>query len=258
MLRARVIPCLLVRDRQLVKGLKFSKHRYVGDPINAVRIFSERPIDELMLVDIGVTRSGTGPDFSHIEQIVSECFVPITYGGGVSRVEQVKQLIRCGVEKVSVNTAALADLDLLRKIADEVGSQALVVTIDVKRTLLNAARVWSFMGRPVALTDPVKYALALEHAGCGEIVVSAVDRDGTMSGYDVPLIRSIASAVRVPVVALGGAGSLDDLQTVVVQGNASAAAAGAMFVFQGRHRAVLINFPTESELDGIFSEGRRS
>lgn len=252
-MRARLIPCLLLRDRQLVKGKRFGKHSYVGDPINAVRIFNERDIDELMLLDIGASLARKEPDFAHIEEIVSECFVPICYGGGVSSVDHVRRLIRLGVEKIALNSAVLGDLTLVRAIAEEAGSQAVVVVMDVKRLLLRGTRVWSFAGRRVAMSDPVIYAQELERAGCGEIVVSSVDRDGMMSGYDVTLIRRVTDAVRVPVVALGGGGSLKDVRDVVLEGKASAAAAGAMFVFQGPHRAVLINFPPAAAIDDALS-----
>lgn len=251
---ARVIPCLLLRDRQLVKGQKFTKHRYLGDPINAVRIFNERDIDELMLLDIGCSKKGTGPDFEHIEEIVSECFVPISYGGGISSLEHARRLIRIGVEKVSLNSAVLGNLDLVRQIADDLGSQAVIVTMDVKRTLFNSRRVWSYSGRPVPVADPVEYARLVEGAGCGEIVVNSVDRDGTMAGYDIPLVRSVADVVEVPVVGLGGAGGLDDIRSVVHEGGASAAAAGSLFVFQGPHRAVLINFPTAAAIKSALAK----
>jgi cyclase len=254
MMRARIIPCLLLRDRQLVKGERFGKYRYIGDPINAVRIFNERDIDELMLIDIGATPQRREPDFAHIEEIVSECFVPICYGGGVSSVEHARRLIRLGVEKIALNSAVLSDLPLVRAIADEVGSQAVVVVMDVRRPFMRGRRVWSFARKPVSIADPVEYAKEAERAGCGEIVVSAVDRDGMMSGYDIDLVRSVADAVRVPVIALGGGGSLADVRAVVHDGRASAAAAGSMFVFQGRHRAVLINFPTAAAIDDALKE----
>jgi cyclase len=255
MTAARIIPCLLLRDRKLVKGQKFAAHRYVGDPINAVRIFNDRDIDELMLVDIARTKQGKPPDFEHIEEIVSECFVPLSYGGGIKSVEDARRLIRIGVEKILLNSSVIGNLGLVRAIADEIGSQAVIVNIDVKRNLLGKPRVWSHCGRKVAIRDPVAYASAAEKAGCGEIVVSSVDRDGTMSGYDVVLVRQVADSVSVPVVALGGASSLADIGEVVLKGGASAAAAGALFVFQGKHRAVLINFPTSEAIDAALGTG---
>lgn len=251
MLRARVMPCLLLRRGQLVKGVKFADHRYVGDPINAVRIFNDRPIDELTLFDIGATRAGAGPDFDRLADIVSECFVPICYGGGVSTVEQARRLLRIGVEKVCLNSAALDDPSIVARVADAIGSQSVVVSIDVRRDFLRRGRVWSHAGRKPPTADPVVYARQLQAAGAGELVVGAVDRDGTMSGFDLELTSAVAGAVDIPVIAMGGAGSAADLRAAIHGGGASAAAAGAMFVFQGRHRAVLINFPTQEELDAI-------
>ncbi|QQS11139.1 MAG: imidazole glycerol phosphate synthase subunit HisF [Rhodospirillales bacterium] len=251
MLRARVLPCLLLRRGQLVKGVKFADHRYIGDPINAVRIFNDRPIDELALFDIEATRSGAGPDFDRLTDIVSECFVPICYGGGVSTVEQARRLLRIGVEKVCLNSAALDDPSTVGRIADAIGSQSVVVSIDVRRDFLRRGRVWSHAGRKPRTIDPATFAREMQAAGAGELVVGAVDRDGTMSGVDLELTAAVAGAVDIPVIAMGGAGGPADLRAAIREGGASAVAAGAMFVFQGRHRAVLINFPTQDELDAI-------
>lgn len=242
MIWRRIVPCLLWRGAGLVKTVKYDKPKYIGDPINAVRIFSDKEADELILVDIDASRKGHGPRLREIEEIVSEAFMPLCYGGGVTSADQARQLVRIGVEKVAVNSAALTRPELISEIASQIGSSSTVGVIDVRRSLLGRAVVWSHTGGRVGVQDPVAYAELLQRNGAGEILVSAVDRDGTMKGYDLDLVARVSRAVDVPVVALGGAGSVDDLATVLASG-AAAAAAGSLFVFHGPHKAVLISFP---------------
>jgi imidazole glycerol-phosphate synthase subunit HisF len=245
MYRARVIPCLLLRGQGLVKTRKFKDAVYIGDPVNAVRIFSEKEADELVLLDIDASREGREPNYELIAEVAGECFMPVAYGGGIRTLEQVRRLTRCGIEKVVINSAATESTEVITRAAEVFGSQAVVGGVDVRKSLLGGYRV-------VAKSASVETNLALdEHvrrlvaAGAGEILLNSVDRDGTMSGYDLNLIRSVAGRVDVPVVACGGAGSVEHLREAVRDAGASAVAAGSLFVFQGKRRAVLISYPQD-------------
>ena len=253
MIRPRVIPCLLLRNRGLVKTVRFRDASYVGDPVNTVRIFNEKEVDELMLLDITATPGSKAPQLDVIEEVASECFMPLAYGGGIRTVEQVQQIMRLGVEKVVINTAAHEDPQLLRRAADRVGSQAVIASIDVGKTWLGKWVVYSACGTKKTGEDPVARAREVAALGAGEILLTSITQDGTMDGYDVELIRAVTQAVSVPVIASGGAGTLAHIQSAIRQGGASAAAAGSMVVYQGKNRAVLINFPTRSELKSILS-----
>jgi cyclase len=245
---ARVIPCLLLKGRGLYKTVKFRDPRYVGDPTNAVKIFNEKGVDELVLLDIAASVSNRGPDFDLIREIASEAFIPLCYGGGVRSVEQFAALFRLGVEKVAVNTGLVEVPDLVFEASRRFGGQSVIASIDVRRTLLGRHRVCIRSGTRATELDPVTMARQAEAAGAGEIILNAIDRDGTMQGMDIALIRAVADAVSVPVVAIGGAGNLDHIAEAIGEGGASAVAAGSMFVFTGRHRAVLITYPSEDEL----------
>ncbi len=252
MLRTRVIPCLLLRNGGLVKTVKFDNPTYVGDPINAVKIFNEKEVDELVFLDISATVEGRGPNFDLVRDIATEAFMPFGYGGGVTTLEQVRQLIASGAEKVVINTGAVERPSLVSEAAENIGSQSVVVAIDVSKSLFGRYEVVTHSATRKTGKDPVEWACEMEKAGAGEIVVNSVDRDGRMNGYDVALVRKITDAVRVPVVACGGAGKLQDLREAVVEGGASAVAAGSLFVFHGKHRAVLITYPKYSELEALF------
>ncbi|WP_369722514.1 AglZ/HisF2 family acetamidino modification protein [Bradyrhizobium sp. LLZ17] len=253
MLKTRVIPALLLRGAGLVKTTAFKSPVYVGDPINAIRIFNEKEVDELVLLDIAASRTGRGPAFSTIESIASECFMPVAYGGGISSVEQVRRILGLGVEKVVINAAALADPQIVRATADEFGSQAIVVSIDVKRKLLGRYEVYGDSGTRSTGHEPAAYARMMADLGAGEILLTAIDRDGTMKGYDIELVSKVASAVSIPVIASGGAGTIADFGVASKHGGAAAVAAGAMFVFHGPHRAVLITYPSHAELSAVLS-----
>jgi len=246
MYRARVIPCLLLRGHGLVKTRKFKDATYVGDPVNAVRIFSEKEVDEIIVLDIDATREGRPPNYELIAEIAGECFMPMAYGGGISQLSQVRQLIRSGVEKVVINSAAAESTGVITESADTFGSQAVVAAVDVRRTLLGGYKVVTKSGTNETKLKLEEYLQRLQAAGAGEIFINSVDRDGTMTGYDLELLRIASRTVKVPVVACGGAGSVEHLQQAIKEGGASAVAAGSMFVFHGRHRAVLINYPDES------------
>jgi cyclase len=238
----RVIPVLLLSDGGLVKTVRFRDPRYVGDPINAVRIFNDKQTDELVILDIDATRERRPPDFESLERIASEAFMPVGYGGGVTDLATATRLIQVGVEKVIVNSAAWEDPPSIRQIADRLGSSTLVISIDAERVPSG----WEVVTRSASKRtgiDVRAHAEAAQAIGAGELIINSVDRDGTMEGYDLNLIRAVAGAVDVPVVACGGAGSLAHLSQAVEAG-ASAAAAGSLFVFHGRHRAVLITYPS--------------
>jgi cyclase len=248
--KTRVIPVLLLRGKGLVKTVKFKVPKYIGDPINSVRIFNEKEVDELVFLDITATPGGRGPDFDLLADIASEAFMPMAYGGGVSTLEQVKRIFALGFEKVVINTAAYTAPQLIQDAVGIYGSQSIVGCIDVHRTLLGRYELGSHGGRTRQSVGLKQHVQALEKLGVGEIIVNSVDRDGTESGYDLKLIREVSSSVNVPVVACGGASGLDDFVAAVREGGASAVAAGSLFVFVGPHRAVLINYPARAALAG--------
>jgi imidazole glycerol-phosphate synthase subunit HisF len=252
MLKHRVIPCLLLRDGGLVKTLRFAKPKYVGDPINAIRIFNEKEVDELMVLDIGATRTGREPQFALIEQFAGECFMPLCYGGGIRSVEHARQLFALGVEKVCLQSAALEDPTLVRRISDRFGSQSVLVCIDIKRNWLGRPKVYAAARQDMLDRPWLACVQEMVAAGAGEIVLSAVERDGVMQGMDLELIRAASAAVSVPLVAVGGVGSLAHIKEAVTCG-ASAVAAGAFFVFHGPHRAVLITYPQYDHLQQLLS-----
>lgn len=247
MLRPRVIPCLLLTGGGLVKTVRFAAPGYVGDPINAVRIFNEKEVDELVLLDIEASRQSRGPDFARIEDIVNEAFMPIAYGGGVATLAQAQQLVRLGVEKVVVNKTALGGYGLLREMADQLGSQAVVMAVDVKRDWLGRYRVYDATSGATNNLDLIAHVQAAVGNGAGEIFLNDVTRDGVGQGYDLELLRKVSSAVSVPVIACGGAGTLAHLREAIGAG-VSAVAAGSMFVYLGKHRAVMINYPQPAVL----------
>ncbi|MDZ4017817.1 AglZ/HisF2 family acetamidino modification protein [Pseudomonas sichuanensis] len=251
MLKHRVIPALLLRDGGLVKTQKFGKHKYIGDPVNAIRIFNEKEVDELMVLDIDASRQRREPDYALIESVASECFMPLGYGGGISTVEQARQIFSSGVEKVVLQTFALENPKLVSDIAERFGSQSVVVSIDVKRDWLGRYRLWSASSRTLLKKDWLATLKGMVEAGAGEVLLNSVDCDGMQQGFDVRLIQTAAQAVDVPLVALGGASSLSDF-VKAIQAGASAVAAGSLFVLQGPHRAVLISYPNYSELESLF------
>lgn len=253
MLSHRVIPCLLLSERRggLVKTTKFRKPQYVGDPINAVKIFNAKEVDELIVVDIDATQEGRGPNFALIEELAAECFMPLCYGGGIRNAEDARTLFTLGVEKVSLQSAALRDPAIVRAIADTAGEQAVVVSLDIRRDWRGRAVVHSASGAPTVRGDWQQTLRTMVEAGAGEILLNAVDRDGVMKGVDVELIREASAIADVPLIAIGGVGSLTDIKAATDAG-ASAVAAGAYFVFQGPHRAVLITYPQYDILQNLW------
>ncbi len=249
MLRSRIIPCLLIHDGGLNKTEKFKPGKYVGDPLNAVKIFNEKQVDELILVDIDATVKGRTPDFERLRSIAIESRMPLCFGGGVATAEQAARIISLGFEKVSVSAAALERPELIREMASAIGSQSVVVTIDVKKGgLFSGDTIFTHNGtrkHKIGLTDWIEQATAL---GAGEIVINAIDRDGTMSGYDLDLARRARAATELPMTFLGGAGSIADMEALINAVGVCGAAAGSLFVFKGTFKAVLINYERPSQL----------
>ncbi|MEM7102343.1 MAG: AglZ/HisF2 family acetamidino modification protein [Bacteroidota bacterium] len=248
MRRIRVIPVLLIQNGGLVKSIKFKKHKYVGDPINAVKIFNDKEVDEIAILDISASKEKRAPNIEKIKEFAAEAFMPMAYGGGITTLDQIKRILFEGVEKVVLNTSALKSPDLITQGAGQFGSQSIVVSIDVKKTLFGKYKVMGNCGMKSTGLDPVQFAQKMEKAGAGEIFLTSVDRDGTYDGYDIDLIQQVADSVNIPVIACGGAAKVPDFYTAVSKGKASAVAAGSLFVFQGPHRAVLINYPPQEQL----------
>lgn len=251
MLMKRIIPCLLLKKLGLVKTVKFKNPKYVGDPINAVKIFNEKEVDELIILDITATVENTRPQFELLSRITKEAFIPFAYGGGVRSLGDLEKLFSLGVEKVSINSYSVENPEFIKRASDYVGSQSIIVSIDVKKNLFGKYEVYTHGGKRPANLEPVKFAMQMEKMGAGEILINSINRDGTMVGYDIELIKSVANAVSVPVIACGGAGRIEDFSKVVTECNVSAMAAGSIFVFHGKHRAVLINYPTQEELEEV-------
>lgn len=252
MLKHRVIPCLLLRNGGLVKTLKFADAKYVGDPINAIRIFNDKEVDELMVLDITASKEKKEPNYALIEQFASECFMPLSYGGGIKTMEQAQRLFNSGIEKICLQTAVLDDLSLVKNLSDKWGSSSILVSVDVKKNWMGQPKLYSAATGKTLDKKWTDFMLDAVKAGAGEIVLNAVDKDGTMKGMDTEMIKEAAKILSVPLVAVGGAGSLADIKAAVDAG-ANAVSAGAFFVFQGPHRAVLITYPKYNELVQLLS-----
>jgi len=253
MLRKRVIPSLLLQNGGLVKGERFKNHKYVGDPINAVRIFNEKEVDELAFFDISVTEASGQPNYEMIEDIASEAFMPFSYGGGVSSLDHADNLFRLGVEKVILNTSAFYDPGLVQRIAEKYGSQSVVVAIDVKKKVIGGYEVMVRNGTQKTKRDPVDYAKEMESLGAGEIILTSIDLEGTAKGIDIRLGQSVVDSVDIPVVLQGGLGGTEQIVDALNQTNASGVAAGRMCVFHGKHKAVLITYPEYEKLQMLLS-----
>lgn len=246
--RPRLIPCLSIKDRGLVKTTKFSKPRYLGDPINAVKIFNGKGVDELCLLDITATCENRDPDFEYLKDLASEAFMPLSYGGGITKLEQIEKLFFIGYEKVVINTSFIENPQLIRDAAGVAGNQSIVVSIDVKNELFGKRHCYINDGKTKVKEDPVTLAKKAEELGAGEILLNSITFDGTMLGYDIDLVREVVDAVSIPVIACGGAKDIYDLKKILENGKAHAAAAGSLFVFYGAQKAVLITAPDEKEL----------
>lgn len=250
MLRPRIIPCLLVHEEGLVKTVAFKNPKYVGDPINAVKIFNEKESDELIVLDIDATVNGSEPDYKLISDLAAECRMPLCYGGGIRSVAQAKRIISLGVEKIAISAAAIENPELITQIAEEIGSQSVVVVLDVKKRVLSKDYdVFIHNGKKNTKRNAIEMAQKAESLGAGEVVINSIEHDGQMKGYDLALARKIRASVRLPVTFLGGAGSLDDVEELVRTCGVIGASAGSLFVFKGAYKAVLINYPTIVQRD---------
>jgi cyclase len=251
MLRPRITPCLLVHKNGLVKTRQFTDPKYVGDPLNAVRIFNEKEVDEIVVLDIDATAERREPDYGLIANLAAECRMPLCYGGGVRTPEQVERIIGLGVEKVAISAAAVETPDVVRAAAKVVGNQSVAVVMDVRRNRSGACELFTHNGRTATGQNPIDFARRMVDLGAGEIVVNSIDRDGMMQGYDLELARAVRTAVGCPMTVLGGAGSLKHIQDLIREVGILGAAAGSLFVFKGVYRAVLISYPRCEERDAL-------
>jgi imidazole glycerol-phosphate synthase subunit HisF len=248
----RIIPCLLLRNNGLVKTVKFKESTYIGDPINTVKIFNEKEVDEIFFLDIDATKTNKEPPYELIRNIASECFMPFAYGGGIQSIRQIEKIIKSGAEKIIINSQAFLQRNFIKEAVHQFGSSTIAVSIDVKKEFLKGNTVYIKGGSQSTGKTPVEYVKEIENYGAGEILINSIDRDGVMEGYDIELIKSVTQSIRIPVIACGGAGKLSDFRSAIEEGGASAAAAGSYFVFHGKRRAVLITYPSYSEISKLF------
>ena len=249
MLKKRVIPVLLLKNGGLVKGEKFKKHKYVGDPINAVRIFNEKEVDELAVFDISATVNGRGPNFKMIEHMAEECRMPFCYGGGITKVEEAQQVFSLGVEKIAISSSAMSNPQLIADLSEKVGAQSVVVVLDVKKKMFGGYDVCIHNGRKNIGKNPFELIKKFQELGAGEILINNIDEDGMMKGYDLSLIEKARNATTLPLTALGGAGTLNDIGELIENFGVIGAAAGSLFVYKGKLKGVLINYPNSREKD---------
>ena len=249
-LRPRVIPCLQFSGGELLKTRRFKDPMYLGDPINAVKLFNDLECDELVVVDIRATLESRQPDFALIEEFASEAFMPLTYGGGINSVEQIRRILSIGIEKVVIGAAA-ADGTLIAAAAAIFGSQSIVVSVDVRKTLFGRREVWIRSGTRSTGIEPRAYAAQMQSQGAGELFVQSIDLEGARTGYDLALMSEVSGAVKIPVIACGGAGSLEDIRLLMRSSGVAAAAAGTMFVLHGKHKAPLISYPRPNEIESL-------
>jgi cyclase len=248
---ARIIPCLLYKDYGLVKTVRFKNPVYIGDATNAIKIFNDKEVDELILLDIEASIKKRKPNIELIKKIASECFMPLCYGGGICSLQDIKDIVTVGVEKVSLNTVAVANPSFIRHAAAQFGSSTIVVTIDYKKNLWGKLIVTGSGGKLNSNHNPIAFAQLMEEMGAGEIILNSIERDGTMTGYDTEVLASITEKVDIPVIAMGGAGKFEDFVDAIKNAHVSAVAAGSIFVFQGTHKAVLINYPEKGKLENL-------
>jgi len=253
-INSRIIPCLLLDGKGLVKTYKFRSPTYIGDPCNAIKIFNEKEVDELILLDIQATNNKSNPSFEFISELAGECFMPFSYGGGITSLEDMNRIIYSGAEKIIINTQAIINPIIVQQSAEKFGSQSIVVSIDVKKDFLGRYKVYSHNQKKIHNLDPVSFSIQMQELGAGELMVNSVDKDGTMTGMDLDLIKMISTKVDVPVIASGGAGTLKHLKDAIDIGCASAVSAGSMFVFYGKNKAVLISYPSYNKVQKLFSD----
>ena len=251
MIGIRVIPCLLYKGTGLVKTVKFRDPVYIGDATNAIRIFNEKEVDELMLLDIEASVKKRRPNLDLVKRIASECFMPLCYGGGITTINDIRDVVSVGVEKVALNSIAVQRAEFVKEAAASFGSSTIVVVVDYKKNIWGKLVVTGMSGTSRSSYNPVDFALLMEEMGAGEVVVQSIDRDGMMNGYDLELLSKITEKLTIPVIALGGAGNIDHFKEAIDHAQVSAVAAGSVFVFQGKHKAVLINYPERTLLEKL-------
>jgi len=256
MLIPRIIPCLLLQGAGLVKTTKFRNEKYIGDPVNAIKIFNEKGADELIFLDITASIENRRPDFALIAQVAAECFMPVCYGGGIKEIDDAKKIFNCGIEKISLGSAALEKPGFIRELVRIFGSQSIVVCLDVKKNLLGNYEVSTRRASKKTGLEPLEAAKMMQDMGAGEFLINSVDRDGTMAGYDLGLIQRITKNISIPVIACGGAGNLKHILEVISEAGASSGAAGSLFVFHSKLRGVLINYPDREQIDGLFKRAQ--
>jgi len=252
MLQKRVIPCLLLHKGGLYKTEKFKNPTYIGDPINAIKIFNEKEVDELLFIDIDATLNNKEPNYKMIEDIASECFMPLCYGGGVKNIAQMQKIYALGVEKISLSSSAVLNPLLINEASSRFGNQSVIVTVDIKKDFWGKKKVFIHNGTKNTKLDPIEFILKIEKLGAGEIVINSVDNDGVMKGYDLELLKEIKSNTKVPIIALGGAGNLSHIQAAFEISHVDAVACGSMFVYHGPLKGVLINYPPYQTLTKLF------
>lgn len=253
MLRSRIIPCLLIHQNGLVKTTNFKNSRYVGDPINAVKIFNEKEVDEIMVIDIDASVEGRKPNFKLIQSIANQCRMPLCYGGGISSTSDAAQIINMGVEKIAISSAVISNIDLCKDIGGVIGLQSVVVVIDVKRRkIFNDYDVYTHNAKKKSKWKLDELIQALDELGVGEIVINSIDNDGLMKGYDVELAKRVRNLCSMPLTILGGAANYNDLKSIISEFGIIGAAAGSIFVFKGKYRAVLINYPNRKERSSLY------
>ena len=252
MLRPRIIPSLLIQDNGLVKTVNFKNGKYVGDPINAVRIFNEKEVDELAIFDIDATAKGLEPNYSLIERIANQSRMPLCYGGGVKTVEQAQKIFGLGIEKIALSSAVLHNPELITQIANRVGAQSVIVVLDVKKKLFGGYEVYTHNGKKSTGINPFDFAEKAQRLGAGEIIINSIDQDGVMKGFDMNLIDKVRDKISLPLTVLGGAGELQHIQQVIHKHGVIGVAAGSLFVFKGVYKAVLINYPEKGEKEKLY------
>lgn len=252
MRRIRVIPTLLISNGGLVKGKKFKNHEYVGDPINVVKIFNDKEVDELAIIDISSTKQKKEPNLKQIAEVASEAFMPLSYGGGITRMDQVDQILYCGIEKIILNSAAIFYPDLITQISNKYGSQSVIISVDIRRDWWGRSFVYTLCGECNTKKDPLKFIKECEDRGAGEILLTSINNEGTYAGYDLTSIKTISDSISIPVIANGGAGSVIDMKDAILNG-ASAVAAGNMFIYRRPHNAVLVNYLSKNDIEFLNS-----
>lgn len=252
MLRPRIIPSLLIHDKGLVKTVKFKDHKYIGDPINAVKIFNEKEVDELAVFDIDATVLGNEPNYILIEKLANQSRMPLCYGGGVKTVKQAQRIFSLGVEKIALSSSIIQNPNLITEISEKVGSQSVIVVLDVKKKLLGGYEIYTHNGKKSTGISPIKFAKIAQKSGAGEVIINSIDNDGMMNGFDMNIIAKVREEITIPLTVLGGAGNLEDIKKVILKNGIIGVAAGSLFVFRGVYKAVLINYPSKEEKNTLY------